>query len=63
VYVRKETTKPDNLVKKIIGYQSYDLSKNKAVRWGLDKEDVARVQYESAVKSVHTNFQARNVTS
>jgi hypothetical protein len=59
VYVRRESTKPENLVKKILGYNSYDLSKTKAVRWGLDKEDVARDQYQSAMQSVHTNFRAR----
>jgi hypothetical protein len=46
-------------VKKILGYNSYDLSKTKAVRWGLDKEGVARDQYKSAMQSVHTNVSVR----
>ncbi|XP_021339563.1 uncharacterized protein LOC110440741 [Mizuhopecten yessoensis] len=39
-----------------MGYKSYDLSKNKAIRWGLDNEDKARTQYTSANKTVHNDF-------
>jgi hypothetical protein len=32
------TTSQQNLVKRIMGYNSYDLSKKDAVKWGLDTE-------------------------
>ncbi|XP_033747958.1 uncharacterized protein LOC117332976 [Pecten maximus] len=59
VFVRRDSTKPDNLVRRIVGYQSYDLSKTKSVSWGLDNEDTAREQYRKAMTSVHSNFVVR----
>ena len=39
VLTRRDTTIPENLVKRIVGYVSYDLSKKGAVKWGIQHED------------------------
>lgn len=56
MYVHKDATPPENLVKRIMGYNSYSLSCNKAVKWGLDMEDVARTHFKNYMKSKHINF-------
>ena len=50
---RKETTPPDNLVKQLFGYTSFD---NKYVKWGRDHEPAARKMYENAKKKVNPSI-------
>ncbi|XP_065919203.1 uncharacterized protein [Dysidea avara] len=56
VFVRKPTTNPELLVKKIMGYEQNDLSHIPAIRWGVQNESVARVQYASIMSAEHNNF-------
>ena len=49
----------DNLVSAIMGYNQYDLSKKKEVRWGVDHEDVAREAYIDRMTASHNNFSCR----
>ena len=56
VLTRRETTCPDNLVKRIVGYTSYDLSKKESVKWGIDNEDECRVEYQKHQSLSHINF-------
>lgn len=44
VLKRKESTPPDNLLKSIIGYKAYDLSKIKPLQWGIDNEEKAQLR-------------------
>ena len=46
ILVRKETTPPDKLVMRIIDYETYDLPKKEAIKWGLDNESKVRKAYE-----------------
>ena len=59
VIVRRDSTPPDNLVSAIMGYNQYDLSKKKEVRWGVDHEDVARKAYIDRMTASHNNFSCR----
>ncbi|WAQ97892.1 ING4-like protein [Mya arenaria] len=56
VLTLKDSTCPDNLVMRVAGYKSYDLSKKDCVKWGLDNESSARDMYQQHVKSQHSNF-------
>jgi hypothetical protein len=56
VLTRRDTTIPDNLVKRIVGYVSYDLSKKGAVKWGIQHEDECRQAYSSHQTHQHINF-------
>ena len=47
VLTRRDTTIPDNLVKRIVGYVSCDLSKKEAIKWGIQHEDECRQAYSS----------------
>ncbi|CAC5403623.1 unnamed protein product [Mytilus coruscus] len=55
----REQTSPDNLVRRVCGYNSYDLSRKDAVRWGIEHEDEARVAYISHQKTTHINFECK----
>lgn len=57
VLTRRDTTIQDNLVKRIVGYVSYDLSKKEAVKWGIQHEDECRQAYSSHQTHQHTNFE------
>ncbi|XP_041374186.1 uncharacterized protein LOC121387226 [Gigantopelta aegis] len=52
----RDTTSPDNLVRRIVGYVSYDLSKKEAVKWGIDHEDECRVAYSKHQTGSHVDF-------
>ncbi|XP_033729776.1 uncharacterized protein LOC117318968 [Pecten maximus] len=56
VLVRKDTTSPDNLVKRIMGYSTYDLSKKDSVRWGIENEDECRLLYTKHSAHQHIEF-------
>ncbi|XP_021342823.1 uncharacterized protein LOC110443137 [Mizuhopecten yessoensis] len=56
VLTRKSTTKPDNLVKRIAGYATYDLSKKEAVKWGIDHEEECRRAYQHHQQKGHASF-------
>ena len=56
VLTRRDTAIPDNLVKRIVGYVSYDLSKKEAVKWGIQHEDECRQAYSSHQTHQHINF-------
>lgn len=59
VLKRRESTPPENLLKSLMGYKAYDLSKIKQVRWGIDNEDKARLKYIEVKKITHENFECR----
>lgn len=59
VVIRKDSTPPDCLVSAIMGYQTYDLSSKKEVKWRVDHEDVARKAYITKMSLKHTNFSCR----
>lgn len=59
VIVRRDLTPPDNLVSIIMGYNQYDLSNKKEVKWGVDHEDVARKAYINRMAASHNNFSCR----
>ena len=56
VYVRKESTDPEPLVKRIMGYEQNDLSHVPAIKWGVQNECVARQQYTDVISAVHEGF-------
>ena len=56
VFVRKPTTNPKPLIKKIMGYEQNDLSHVPAISWGVQNENIARVQYTSIMSAEHDNF-------
>ncbi|VDI22300.1 Hypothetical predicted protein [Mytilus galloprovincialis] len=62
VWKRKDTTSPDVLVKRIVGYLSYDLSKKAAVKWGVDHEEECRQAYIINQNTQHIDFES-NVNS
>ncbi|CAG2215690.1 unnamed protein product [Mytilus edulis] len=57
VWTRKDTTSPDVLVKRIVGYSSYDLSKKAAVKWGVDHEEECRQAYITNQSTQHIDFE------
>ncbi|XP_048734036.1 uncharacterized protein LOC125650107 isoform X2 [Ostrea edulis] len=59
VLVRRDSTSPDNLVKRVAGYSVYDLSKNTAVKWGIDTEEECRQAFASHQKGNHLNFKCQ----
>lgn len=56
VLVRKETTPAANLVKRIAGYSTYDLSKKQSVKWGVDHEDECRQAYTNHQQNHHLDL-------
>ena len=59
VLTLRPTTSPQNLVRRIMGYSSYDLSKKDAVKWGLDHEDECRTLFTGYMETAHPNFKCR----
>lgn len=57
--MRRDSTPPDSLVSAIMGYNRYDLSCKKEVKWGVDHEDVARKAYIQKMAASHKNFTCR----
>ena len=56
VYVRKESTDPECLIKRIMGYEHNDLSHVPAIKWGVQNECVARQQYTDLMSAQHEGF-------
>ena len=56
---RKSSTTSDTLLCSIMGYNQKDLSKVKAVAWGVDNEDNARQLYEKVMRGSHQTFSLR----
>ena len=56
VYVRKESTHPGPLLKRIMGYEQNDLSYIPAVNWGIQNETNARQQYTTVMSTRHKAF-------
>uniref|UniRef100_A0A3Q2NZ35 YqaJ viral recombinase domain-containing protein n=1 Tax=Fundulus heteroclitus TaxID=8078 RepID=A0A3Q2NZ35_FUNHE len=59
VLVRQPITNPDSLIKRIVGYKVYDLSKSAAVKWGTEREDECRQAYSLHQKERHIIFTCR----
>ena len=59
VLVRRQTTNPDNLVKRIVGYNTFDISSKPAVKYGTDNEAKARDIYSAQQGHQHQNFTCR----
>lgn len=60
VWVRKDSTNPDRLVRQIL-YNSNDLSDIPAVQWGIEKESQAQQQYTENMSLRHSNFKCTSV--
>ena len=45
IYVRKKSTGPEPLIKRVMGYEQSDLSHAPAIKWGVENESVARQLY------------------
>ncbi len=56
VFVHNDNSSNVNLVKMLMGYKMYELSKNKAVMWGVENEDCARQLYCNVMSNSHDNF-------
>ena len=56
VYVRKESTNPEPLVKRIMGYEQSDLSYVPAINWGVQNEGLVRQQYTTMMSAGHEGF-------
>ncbi|XP_022236830.1 uncharacterized protein LOC111084400, partial [Limulus polyphemus] len=56
VLTRRVTTPADNLVKRIVGYSTYNLSSKNSVKWGIDHEEECRNAYVQHQQSTHTSF-------
>ena len=56
VFVRKPTTDPVPLLKKIMGYEQNDLSYIPSIRWGIQNENTAREKYATLLSTEHENF-------
>lgn len=56
VYVRKESTDPKPLLKRIMGYEQNDLSHIPAINWGVQNESTARQQYTTIMSTDHEGF-------
>ncbi|XP_052245711.1 uncharacterized protein LOC127854658 [Dreissena polymorpha] len=56
VLTLRESTCRANLVMRVIGYKTYNLSNKESIKWGLDNESVARDLYTKHLQSQHTNF-------
>ena len=63
--MRRDSNPPlpphDSLVSAIMGYNKYDLSSKKEVKWGVDHEGVARKAYIQEMAASHKNFTCRLV--
>ena len=56
---RLPSTDPSNLVSKIMGYSSNDLSSIPAVKYGVENEPIARDWYANQMRLVHQDFNCR----
>jgi hypothetical protein len=59
VLVLKKTTDPGNLVKRITGTKTYNLSKKKEVKWGADNEEKAKSKYLEENKVHHKHLKVK----
>ena len=50
--MHKKSTRPEPLIKRVMGYEQSDLSHVPAIKWGVGNENVARQLYTN----VHDNF-------
>ena len=57
VFVRRDTTDPEPLIKRVMGYDQSDLSSIPAIKWGIDNEMTAREEYTVMMSSSHASFQ------
>ena len=58
VLVRRNSTPPEN-VKEIMGYRTYNLSRKKAVMWGIENEEKARNTYIKVQREHHSDLEVR----
>ena len=56
VFVRRDTTDPEPLIKHIMGYDQSDLSSIPAIKWGIENETTAREEYIVTMSSSHASF-------
>lgn len=59
ILVRKDSTSPGNLVRRIAGYSAYDLSKNAAVKLGTETEEECRQAFTTDQAKNHLNFKCQ----
>eukprot|EP00106_Octopus_bimaculoides_P017496 XP_014784938.1 PREDICTED: uncharacterized protein LOC106879765 [Octopus bimaculoides] len=58
VFVRKDTTPPDNLVKQVMGYNNE--FKNSHISWGISHEPAVRRLYTKRIQAVHPNTSVKD---
>ncbi|KAK3106389.1 hypothetical protein FSP39_018991 [Pinctada imbricata] len=51
--VKRKVSQPDNLLKTLLGYETFD---NKYVKWGRDHEPAARRSYANKFVKIHEQF-------
>ena len=56
IYVRKRSTGPESLIKRVMGYEQSDLNHVPAIKWGVENECVARQLYTNVMSTKHDNF-------
>ena len=56
VLTRRPTASTDNKSRRIAGYNTYDLSKKDALKWGLDHEEECKQAYILHQNKSHTGF-------
>ena len=56
VFVRRDITDPEPLIKHIMGYDQSDLSSIPAIKWGIENETTAREEYIVTMSSSHASF-------
>ncbi|XP_061695612.1 uncharacterized protein LOC133511042 [Syngnathoides biaculeatus] len=62
ILVMKATTDPKNNIMKVMGYNSWDISKKAAVAWGTDNEARARNLYSKQAAKSHFNFDCPTIS-
>lgn len=55
ILVRKDSTAPETIVERLL-YDTKNLKNVLAIKWGREKEDVARTEYQTRKQQTHTNF-------
>lgn len=62
VFVRNPVHSCDNLVRRITGAKTYDLTRNVAVQWGVSNEAKARLKYINEQRQLHREFTCEKVS-
>ena len=53
IYKQKEDTRPDSILKSVLGYTTFDTA---ATKWGRSHEPAARRVYSQTIQTTHPNL-------